>query len=74
MKQSMQLIINGEIHEFEAPLDINALLLELGIKPNNIAFEINLEIVPKSLYSQTILADGDQIEIVRFIGGGMKEY
>jgi thiamine biosynthesis protein ThiS len=42
----------------------------LGLDGRKLAIERNLEIVPRSVYDQTPLSDGDRIEIVHFIGGG----
>ena len=66
----MDITINGEQKRFQAPINIAGLLTVLELEPKKIAVERNLEIVPKSLYSQTALADGDRIEIVQFVGGG----
>ncbi len=66
----MQLKINGETHRLDAPLTVSALLAKLGLDARKIAVERNLEIVPKSAYERTGLAEGDQLEIVHFIGGG----
>ena len=66
----MQLTINGEQRKFEKPLSVTALLAALALEPRRIAVERNLEIVPKSRYRETNLADGDRIEIVQFVGGG----
>jgi sulfur carrier protein len=66
----MQLMVNGEAHETAAAADVAALVLELGLDLKKVAVERNLEIVPRSLYAQTPLADGDRIEIVQFVGGG----
>jgi thiamine biosynthesis protein ThiS len=49
---------------------VAALVAELGLDARKVAVERNLEIVPRSAYGQTALADGDRIEIVHFIGGG----
>ncbi|MCH5183880.1 MAG: sulfur carrier protein ThiS [Oscillospiraceae bacterium] len=38
--------------------------------PKRIAVERNGEIVPKAQYAETVLADGDRVEIVSFVGGG----
>jgi len=46
------------------------LVVALGLDARKVAVERNLEIVPRSLYDRTELADGDRIEIVAFIGGG----
>ncbi len=65
----MQLTVNGEALQPSAA-DVAALVVELGLDPRKVAVELNLEIVPRSLYAATPLADGDRIEIVAFIGGG----
>lgn len=65
----MQLQLNGEARE-TASATIAALVAELGLDVRKVAVERNLEIVPRSLYPDTPLADGDRIEIVHFIGGG----
>ena len=66
----MQLRVNGEEKRFEGVTTIAALIAALGLETRKIAVERNLEIVPRSLYPATALADGDQIEIVAFVGGG----
>lgn len=66
----MRLTINGEPRELAATADLAALIASLELDPRKIAIERNLEIVPRSLYAATPLADGDRIEIVHFIGGG----
>jgi sulfur carrier protein len=66
----MNLTVNGEAHRFEAVGDIAALVAALGLDVRKVAVERNLEIVPRSAYGQTGLSEGDQIEIVHFIGGG----
>jgi thiazole synthase/sulfur carrier protein len=49
---------------------VAALVDALGLDPRKVAVERNLEIVPRSAYLKTPLADGDRIEIVQFVGGG----
>lgn len=66
----MRLTINGEPQDFDAKLTVFELLGRIGIDPAKVAVERNLEIVPKSTYAATPLGDGDQLEIVHFIGGG----
>ena len=66
----MQISVNGEMRRFEGVADVAALVAELGLDARKVAVERNLEIVPRSTYAQTPLADGDRIEIVTFIGGG----
>jgi thiazole synthase len=67
---AVTLTINGESRQFDAPQSISALLTGMGLDPAKIAVERNLEVVPKSLYERTTVADGDRLEIVHFIGGG----
>jgi len=66
----MQLVINGEARSFSGLGDIAALVTALGLDTRKVAVERNLEIVPRSLFGKTPIADGDRIEIVHFIGGG----
>ena len=66
----MQLIENGETGAFAGVGDIHGLVLALGLDGRKVAVERNLEIVPRSAYRTTALAEGDRIEIVHFIGGG----
>jgi thiamine biosynthesis protein ThiS len=66
----MRLIVNGEAMDGVKASDLAALVAELGLEPRKVAVERNLEIVPRSLYAATALAEGDRIEIVHFIGGG----
>jgi sulfur carrier protein len=67
---SMNLTVNGEPRAFAALASLLDLVAELGLDARKVAGERNLEIVPRSAYGRTALADGDRIEIVHFIGGG----
>ena len=67
---ALQLCLNGEHREFPSPLTVEGLLGLLSLDPRKVAVERNLEIVPRSAYGKTPLADGDRIEIVAFVGGG----
>ena len=66
----MTLTINGETRQFGDSVSVAALLTGMGLDPKKIAVERNHEIVPRSQYDGTVLADGDKLEIVQFIGGG----
>ncbi len=66
----LRLIVNGEQGVYEAVTDLTDLVLALGLDPRKVAIELNLAIVPRSLYGDTAPRDGDRIEIVHFIGGG----
>ena len=66
----MQIKVNGEARLFDAPLTVQGLADILGLNPAQVAVEKNRSIVPRGLYAQETIMDGDAIEIVRFIGGG----
>lgn len=67
----MHLIINGKPRSFdETSLTVANLVASLALEGKRLAIECNGEIVPKSQFSETQLADGDQLEIVGAVGGG----
>ena len=65
----MKVTINGEPRTASGE-NLAALVEELGMKPDRVAIELNREIVPRDRWPQTRLSDGDQLEIVHFVGGG----
>lgn len=67
---AISILINGEPREVPEGTTLSGLLVYLGLEPRKMAIERNLEIVPKSLYGETVLIDADRIEIVQFVGGG----
>ena len=69
-RADMNIIINGEKKEFPASLTFEQLLSGLGVDPRKVAVERNLTIVPRTTYATTAVNDGDEIEIIKFIGGG----
>ena len=69
----MKLHINGEDRSFvdaPTPFTLVALVEALGMKPDRVAVELNRDIVPRDRWPQTTLNDGDQLEVVHFVGGG----
>jgi len=66
----VDLTVNGEKRQFASPISVEQLLSKLQIDSKKVALERNLEIVPRSCYRDTMLKEGDRIEIVHFIGGG----
>ena len=66
----LQLTVNGETRSATPGSSVAQLLSDLGLDSRKVAVERNLEIVPKSAYVKTALAEGDRIEIVAFVGGG----
>ena len=66
----VQVILNGESHSVGPGLTIAGLIDHLGLEQRRIAVEVNREIVPRDQYAARALAEGDQVEIVHFVGGG----
>ena len=69
-RHSMNLQINGAPRDVPAGLTLAALLEHLGMKGDRVAVELNRNIAPRDQWAATQLHDGDQIEIVHFVGGG----
>jgi sulfur carrier protein len=69
-ERMIELSINGEVRRFEDAPDVARLLERLELGGKKVAVEMNGEIVPRSRYAETSLADGDALEIVVAVGGG----
>ncbi len=69
-EQTVSIRVNGEHRRVSAGLSIADLALELGLEPTKVAVERNLEIVPRSTLRDVAVEDGDDFEIVTFVGGG----
>ena len=67
---SVGISVNGEQRRVPDGISVAAMLREIGIDPAKVAVERNLEIVPRSSLFEVQIADGDQFEIVHFVGGG----
>ena len=61
--------INGELLDKDGKT-VAEMLADMDISGQRVAVEINEEIVPKAQYGETVLRDGDKVEVVRFVGGG----
>ena len=66
----MKLQINGAEKDFPDVRTLADLVEKLGMKQDRVAVELNREIVPRSAWNETMLSDGDRLEIVHFVGGG----
>ncbi|HEV8457480.1 MAG TPA: sulfur carrier protein ThiS [Methylomirabilota bacterium] len=66
----MNVTVNGRPMELPEGLTIDALLARLQVQREYTAVALNREVAPKALYAETVLKDGDKIEIVRPMGGG----
>jgi thiazole synthase len=66
----MNVTINGEHREIPNGLTVAALLDHLGMAPNRVAIERNLEIAPRARWNEIAVAADDRFEIVHLVGGG----
>ena len=67
---TLSIRVNGEHRRVAAGLTVADLARELGLAPAQVAVERNLEIVPRSTLTEVEVEDGDDYEIVTFVGGG----
>jgi thiamine biosynthesis protein ThiS len=66
----MQIIVNGEPHTSGDRASVAELLESLAVPHERVAVEVNEEVVPRGTYAARLLATGDRVEIVHFVGGG----
>ena len=66
----MTITLNGDKHELASPMTISALLQQLDIDSRRVAVELNLAVVKKVAYDSSVIKEGDEVEIVNFVGGG----
>ena len=66
----MQVVVNGAPRDVPDDLTVTALVAHLGLEGGPVAVEINREIVPRAEHPTRMVAAGDAIEIVHFVGGG----
>jgi thiamine biosynthesis protein ThiS len=62
--------LNGDPFDLDGPVSVSALLARLGIDARRVAVEYNLVVLKRGLYDETVLQNGDQVEVVNFVGGG----
>ena len=70
MRYPVTIRVNGEAIEIAGPVTITGLLANLTIDSRLVAVEHNLSIVKRDKYESVVVRDGDEIEIVNFVGGG----
>jgi thiamine biosynthesis protein ThiS len=66
----LHIVVNGEPLELSSATTVADLLDRLRVAIPRVAVERNLEIVPKGRFADTVLEEGDRVEIVQFVGGG----
>lgn len=66
----MRVQVNGEIRELPEKFTLGELISQLSLAPERVAIELNREVVRRAAWPQTEMREGDQVEIVHFVGGG----
>lgn len=66
----MEILVNGEKRDVDAGKTVEQLLTDLALEPRATVVERNGEIVERAQFPQEKLAEGDRLELVRFVGGG----
>ena len=71
MRQSLMFVmLNGDRFELGGPVTVSELLTRLEIDARRVAVERNLVVLKRTAFDQTVLEEGDEIEVVNFVGGG----
>ena len=68
--QTLSIRVNGEHRRVREGMTVAELALELGLDPDKVAVERNLAVIPRSTLGNVAIEDGDDFEIVTFVGGG----
>ena len=68
--ETVSVRVNGEHRRMAEGTTLSEMINQLGLDPHRVAVERNLEIVPRSTFAQALVEDGDDFEIVHFVGGG----
>jgi thiamine biosynthesis protein ThiS len=66
----MRIVLNGDPFELEGPRTIASLLVQLDIDARRVAVEHNLVVLKRTAFDSAEIREGDEIEIVNFVGGG----
>ena len=66
----MKIVLNGEDRDLASNLSVQQLLDQLAIPAGRVACEVNLKIIKRASYANTVLHEGDAVEIIQAIGGG----
>jgi thiamine biosynthesis protein ThiS len=66
----MKIRLNGEPRDVRQESSVAALVLELGLRPEQVAVELNRELVARARRAEVFLREGDELELVTLVGGG----
>ena len=72
MSGSISIRLNGEPTTISGTYTLEDLIADLKIVPQRVAIELNREVIKRALWDKTQLSDGDVVEIVHFVGGGLR--
>ncbi len=70
MNEKISIVVNGEARESRQGVNVAQLLEMLGIHGGRVAIERNTQVLPRTAWNETSVAEGDRYEIVQFVGGG----
>ncbi len=68
--RALQIQVNGEKQEVRDGLPLSELVIHLKLRAEQIAIELNQEVLRRAAWAATTLQPGDRVEIVHFVGGG----
>jgi len=66
----MSIQLNGDSYVIDGDARLTTLIETLKMKPTRIAVELNREVIPKADYAKILLREGDELELINFVGGG----
>ncbi|MCI0339125.1 MAG: sulfur carrier protein ThiS [Acidobacteria bacterium] len=67
---TIEIIVNGDPYRIAENSNVSDLINELKLTPQRLAIELNLSILPRAAWHETMLSAGDKLEIIHFVGGG----
>lgn len=70
VRRRVGITLNGKRKEIQEGMSLTELLKNLGIEPQRVALEVNLNVIRRMEYEKTKISEGDRIEVVQIIGGG----
>jgi sulfur carrier protein len=69
-KVNLKVVVNGQIREISDRLTVAGLIEALGLNARTLVVQRNDDVVNREQFGEIILADGDSLELIRFVGGG----
>lgn len=67
----MKIVLNGAAREVTESTTISSVLEEVGINPDRVVVEVNLQIIDRLHFKSTFFKEGDRVEVIGFVGGGI---